>query len=114
MPGDSSQEVFIAVAFLRAQVNTFGGPKTELAFTLGRARVAPMKVMTIPKLELQAALLAVWLKQDIFRTLTVHFCRVSIWIDSTTVLQWLNFASKQPIFFANRVCEILEHTNVDE
>ena len=34
--------------------------------------------------------------------------------DSTTVLQWLNFASKQPIFVAIRVCEILEHTSVDE
>ena len=34
--------------------------------------------------------------------------------DSTTVLQWLNSATKQPIFIANRVCEILEHTSVDE
>ena len=62
MFGDSSQEVINAVAFLRAQVNTSGGPKTELAFVLGKARVAPMKVMTIPKLELQDALLAAWLK----------------------------------------------------
>ena len=37
---DSSQEVFRAVAFLRAQVNTSSGPKTELAFALGKARVA--------------------------------------------------------------------------
>ena len=41
--GDNSQEVFSAVAFLRAQVNTSSGPKTEFA---------PMKVMTVPKLEL--------------------------------------------------------------
>ena len=57
--GDSSQEVFSAVAFLRAQVNASCGPKKiakELAFVLGKARVVPMKVMTIPKLELQAGL----------------------------------------------------------
>ena len=63
MFGDSSQEVFTAVAFLRAQVNTSIGPKAELAFVLGKTRVAPMKVMTIPKLELQAALLTARLKQ---------------------------------------------------
>ena len=79
MFGDSSQEVFSAVAFLRAQVNTSSGPKTELAFVLGKARVAPMKVMTIPKLELQAALLAARLKQDICRALTVHVNKVYMW-----------------------------------
>ena len=59
MFGDSSQDVFSAVGFLRAQVTcTSGEFITELAFVLGKARVAPMKVMTVPKLELQAALLA--------------------------------------------------------
>ena len=58
MFGDSSQEVFSAFAFLRARVNTSSGPQTELAFVLGKALVAPMKVMTVPKLELEAALLA--------------------------------------------------------
>ena len=31
-----------------------------------------MKVMTIPKLELQAALLAAWFQEDICRALAVH------------------------------------------
>ena len=62
MFGDSSQELFSAVAFLRAQVITSNGPKTKLAFVVGKARVAPMKVMAIPKLELQAALLVARLK----------------------------------------------------
>ena len=112
--GDSSQEVFSAVAFLRAQVNTSIGPKIELAFVLGKARVAPMKVMTIQKLELQAALLAARLKKDICRALTVHVNKIYMWTDSTTVLQWLNSTSKQPKIVANRACEILEHTSVDE
>ena len=114
MFGDSSQEGFSAVAFLRAQVNTSSGPKTELAFVLGKARVAPMKVITIPKLELQAALLAAQLKHDICRALTVHVNKLYMWTDRTTVLQWLNSTSKQSIFVANRVCEILENTSVDE
>ena len=114
MFGDSSQEVFSAVAFFRAQVNISNGPKIELAFVLGKARVAPTKVMTITKLELQALLLAARLKADIWRAFTVHVNKVFMWTVSTTVLQWLHSTSKEPIFIANRVCEILEHTSVDE
>ena len=114
MFGNSSQEVFSAASFLRAQVNTSSGPKTELAFVLGKACVAPMKMMTIPKLEPQAALLAARLKQDICRALTVHVNKIFMWTDSTTVLQWLYSTSKQPLFVANRVCEILEHASVDK
>ena len=43
--GDSSQEVFSAVAFLRANVTTEdSGSTTELAFVFGKTRVAHMKV----------------------------------------------------------------------
>ena len=114
MFGDSLQEFLKAVAFLRARVTTSGGPQMELAFVLGKARVAPMKVTTVPKRELQAALLAARLKKDICQALTVNFNRVSQWTDSTTVLQWLNFTTKHPFFNANRVCEILERTCFDE
>ena len=66
MFGDSSQDIFSAVAFLRARVKTpTGEKKAKLAFVLGKARVAPMKVMTVPKLELQAAVLAARLKREI-------------------------------------------------
>ena len=65
MFGDSSQDIFSAVAFLRAKVTTPHGSRTELAFVLGKARVAPMKALTITKLELQASLLASRLRKDI-------------------------------------------------
>ena len=112
---DSSQDIFSAVAFLRARVTTpTGKVKTELAIVLGKARVAPMKVMTVPKLELQAALLASRLKNEIVRALTVTVNQVFMWADSTADLQWINSNQKQPIFVANRVCRILEFTSVDQ
>ena len=70
--------------------------------------------MTVPKLELQAALLAARLKREILQALTVTVNQVFMWTDSTTVLQWINSNEKQPIFVANRVCEILEYTSVDQ
>ena len=52
MFGDTSQDVFSAVGFLRAQVTcTSGEIRTELTFVLGKTRVAPLKVLTVPKLE---------------------------------------------------------------
>ena len=115
MFGDSSQDIFSAVAFLRARVKTpTGEEKTELAFVLGKARVAPMKVMTVPKLELQAALLAARLKKEITQALTVTVNQVFMWTDCATVLQWNNSNEKQSIFVANRFCEILQYTSVDQ
>ena len=76
--------------------------------------MVPMKVMTVPKLELQAALLAARLKREITQALSVTVNQVFMWTDSTTVLQWINSNVKQPIFVANRVCELLENTSVDQ
>ena len=72
MFGDSSQDIFKAVAFLRARVKTpTGEEKRELAFVLWKARVAPMIVMTVPKLELQAARLSARLKKGNY---TSNYC----------------------------------------
>ena len=112
--GDSSQDVFSAVAFLRARVSLNERTETQVAFVFGKARVALMKALTTPKLELQAALLAARLKHEIQQALTVSVERTFMWTDSTTVLQWLHSIDKKPVFVANRVAEILELTTVDE
>ena len=110
--GDSSKEVFGAVAFLRARQKSDGS--TQLAFVIGKGRVAPMKSLTIPKLELQAALLASRLKRHVEAALTLALEKVYMWSDSSTVLQWLHSPEKQPVFVANRVSEILDASIVDE
>ena len=112
--GDSSQNAFSAVAYLCAKVNNDKGMTTELAFVFGKARAAPMKALTVPKLELQAALLAARLKDEVQKALIRTVERTLLWTDSTTVLQWLHSIDKQPVFVANRVAEILELTTVDE
>ena len=115
MFGDSSRDVFSAVGFLRAQVIcTSGEIIKELKFVLGKDCVAPMKVMTVSKLELQAALLAARLKREMCRALTVTVDKVFMWTDSTIILKWVNSTNKHPIFIANRVSEILENTSVDQ
>ena len=90
MFGDSSPDVFSALLFLRGKVSTGNGCSTEIDFLFGKARVAPMKALTIPKLELQAALLAARLRNEVQRALTLQIDRTFMWTDSTTILQWLH------------------------
>ena len=112
MFGDSSEENFYAVAFLRARKKT--SLETQVAFVFGKARVALTKALSIPKLELQNALLATRLKDDILKAPTIPVSNTFMWTDSTTVLQWLNSGSEQLTFVANRRGEILETTTVDQ
>ena len=88
--------------------------ETQVVFVFGKTRVAPMKALTIPKLELQAPLLTTRLKDEIQQALTVPVERSFMRTDSTTVLQWRYFIDKKPVFVANRVAETLELWTVDE
>ena len=114
MFGDSSQEVFRAVAFLRGKKTIYNCTSTELASVFGKASVAPMKALTIPKLELQASLLAARLRKDIQNALTIKIDMIFMWTGSTTVLNWRCSLEMQPIFVTNCVAEILELSTADE
>ena len=110
--GDSSQEILCAVAFLRGKLSS--SQSTMLSFVFGKARVAPMTPLSIPKLEVQALLLAARLKHEILKALAITIDRIFLWTGSTTVIQWLHSSEKQPTFVANRVSEILDLTRVDQ
>ena len=111
MFGDCSKDI-CAVGFLRAKCQ--GSNIAHLSCVVGKARVAPMKPITIPKLELQAVLLAAHLRQKILGAITIEVPQSLMWTESSTVLQWLASANKQPVFVANRVAEILDTTTIDQ
>ena len=60
-------------------------------FILGKSRLAPVrnKTMTIPRLELQAAVLASRLKTTILSELKLKVNQVFLWSDSSTVLKYI-------------------------
>ena len=87
----------------------------KVSFIMGKARVAPVKHHTIPKLELMAAITGNRLKDSIMKEHSIHFHKVYMWSDSTTVIQWIRSSNeKQPTFVANRVAEILDSSTVDQ
>ena len=87
----------------------------KLTYVLGKCRVAPIRHMTVPKLELQAAVYGVRLRKQILNEHDVKIDKIYQWTDSSTVLQWLQAAhKKQQVFVANRAAEILENSSMDQ
>ena len=85
----------------------------HLAFMLGKARVAPLKQTTIPRLELTAAVLSVKVDKMLRKELSLHLEDSCFWTDSQTVLKYIGNNTKQfHTFVANRVASIREATNV--
>ena len=110
--GDASEDAFCAVAYV---VTEDPNSNRHVSFIMGKARVAPVKHHTIPKLELMAALTGNRLKDAIIKEHSIHFHKIYMWSDSTTVIQWIRSSNeKQPTFVANRVAEILDSSTVDE
>ena len=112
MFADASEDTMCAVAYLRSKPKEYSA---DIAFVIGKCRVAPMRHLSIPRLELQAAVMAVRLKEQIVKEheTKIHSC--NFWSDSTTVLQWIHSSHrKQQVFVANRVAEILDTTNVSQ
>lgn len=58
-------------------------------FVLGKARLAPIREIAIPRLELSAAVISVQLRQTIEEALDMSVDQVIFWTDSTTVLRCL-------------------------
>ena len=89
--------------------------ESELAFVIGKSRIAPMRQLSIPRLELQAAMYATRLRDSIIAEHDLVFSKICDWSDSMTVLHWLHSShKKQTVFVANRIAEILENSTIDE
>ena len=105
---DASEVGFGAVIYLRME---FGGG-VQTAFVISKTRIAPKKTQTIPRLELNGALLAARLVDVVKREMRTQADKIFFWTDSTTVLRWLSSRScRYHTYVANRTGEILELTD---
>ena len=107
--GDASEQTFCSVAYLRF---CFASGAVKCAFVMAKTRVAPMKPLSIPKLELQAAVLSARLSLVVIKEHDYIIDSTYFWTDSSTVFQWIRGVSKRhPAFIANRIGEILDSTD---
>lgn len=102
---DASSYAMSAVVYLKV----INSESTSINFVCAKTKVAPLKKMTIPRLELTAATLLAKLVNYVRRTLNLFAYDVWLWIDSSVALTWItNSPSKWKEFVSNRVNYIQE------
>lgn len=103
---DASEQAYAAVSYLRQE---YTNGEVSVIFVAAKPRVAPLKVITIPRLELVAAVIGVRLSNFVGRSLNISVKEHVFWSDSQNVICWLRNESRRfKPFVANRVGEIHE------
>ena len=109
---DASRQGYAAAAYLRLKDVT---NQVHCAFVMGKARLAPIREISIPRLELSAAVISVRLSKIIREELDMTIDRVCYWTDSTSVLKCINNESKRfHTFESNRLTVIHNGSNPTE
>ena len=109
---DASTFGYGQCSYLRL-VDSKGIIKCSLA--LAKSRVAPLKTVTVPRLELQAAVLSIktaaFLQRELsYETISHHF-----WTDSQIVLAYIaNESTRFHVFVANRVRQIRDFSTPEQ
>ncbi|XP_076760954.1 uncharacterized protein LOC143429305 [Xylocopa sonorina] len=108
---DASEKAFGACIYLR----TFKRGQVQCTLLCSRTRVAPLKVISLPRLELCAALTLARLYHSVQQATNIKPTRTIFWSDSTITLHWIHTQpSLLKIFVANQVSEIQDKTNTAE
>ncbi|XP_050293738.1 uncharacterized protein LOC126734245 [Anthonomus grandis grandis] len=101
---DASQQAYGACIYLRT-IDTEN--QVHVHLLIAKTRVAPLKQVSIPRLELCAALLLAQLYSKVLSSLTIQVNDVQFWCDSTVALAWIHSSSCHfKVFVANRVAQI--------
>jgi len=109
--GDASADAYGAVAYTRC-VYAIGSVLYH--FVCAKSKVAPSESISIPRLRLIAALLALRLGTYVAKALDIELLRVTFWSDRMNVLCWIrNPSHTYKPFVANRIGEIQRLTAPD-
>lgn len=104
---DASERAICACVYIRTEDDQ---GKTIVHLVAAKTKLAPMKMTTIPRLELNGALLLAQLMRKVQKALSaLNIETIVLWTDSTVTLSWLKKpGSNWKTFVGNRVQQIQE------
>ena len=107
--GDASTKAYCAVVYLVCRT----AKRTYARMICSKSRVAPLKTLTIPRLELMSAKLLAQLMHTVRKALgqEIQISQVKYWLDSKTALCWIQNRGEWKQFVHHRVNEILKLTS---
>ncbi|XP_054773404.2 uncharacterized protein LOC129281498 [Lytechinus pictus] len=94
---------------------TNGRGEVHCTLVLGKSRVSPIKTVTVPRLELTAAVLSVKMSAFLQAELDLKIGREVFWTDSRVVLGYIkNETRRYHVFVANRVRQIRDESSPNQ
>ena len=106
---DASEKAYAAAVYSRHKFED-GSITTRLIAS--KTRLAPLKTVSIPRLELMGALIGLRLANQVCSALEVPSSNVTYWVDSLNVGYWIRGQSREyKPFVAHRVGEIHKKSN---
>jgi hypothetical protein len=89
--------------------------KIHCSLVMGKSRVVPLKQVSIPRLELTAAVVSIKVSATLQDELEYKDIAEVYWTDSKVVLGYINNEARRfHIFVANRVQQIRDHSSKDQ
>lgn len=105
---DASNNGYSTVSYILVTDKNY---QKNISFLMGKSRVAPLKQVTVPRMELTAAVIAVKMDKMLQLELQLKLGESIFWTDSVKVLKYIeNDAARYKSFMANRVSFIKEAT----
>ncbi|XP_075531538.1 uncharacterized protein LOC142564428 [Dermacentor variabilis] len=107
---DASPRAYGAVVYLRIS----GVKEAKVTLVLSKSRVAPIKRISLPRLELMGMVMGARLREYLERSLSLSISKWYLWTDSSIALHWVRGPAQQwKPFVANRVLEIQQRSDPD-